>query len=78
MLAYSTFEYNSGQTHKNVKNQTTTELAYKTDMVQINWLSICASAPLCNINVFGLQFQGMGKYMEHSFIAKLSKLQTIV
>ena len=42
VLAYSTFEYNSGQTHKNVKNQTTTELAYKTDIAQINWMSICA------------------------------------
>ena len=49
LFAYSTFEYNSGQTHKNVKNQTTTELAYKTNMVQINWLSTCASAPLCII-----------------------------
>ena len=78
MLAYSTFEYNSGQTHKNVKNRTTTELGFNTNIAKINWLNICASATLCNINVFGLQFQGMGKYMEHSFIAKLSKLQTIV
>ena len=76
MLAYSTFKYNSGQTHTNVQNQITTELAYKTDIAQINWLSIFASAPLCNINVFGLLFQGMGKYMEHSIIAKLSKLSS--
>ena len=78
MLAYSTLEYNSGQIHKNVNNQTTNEPAYKTDIAQINCLSICASAPLFNINMFGLQFQGMGKYIEHSFIAKLSKFQIIV
>ena len=45
-----------GQTQKNIKNRTTTELGFNTNIAKINWLNICESATLCNINVFGLQF----------------------
>ena len=66
------------ETYKLFKKENTVPLYINTQSNQIDWLSICARAALCNIIVFGLQFQGKGKYMEHSFIAKISKLQVIV